>query len=70
MVEHTAVNRQVVGSNPTWRVFSYKKWTGGMPGYCGFWDVAKVAELADALDLGSSSFGSRGSSPLFGSLLF
>ena len=27
--------------------------------------AAKVAELVDALDLGSSGFGRRGSSPLF-----
>jgi hypothetical protein len=44
LVEHLTFNQRVEGSNPSWLTIFLKKYAG-------------VAELADALDLGSSAFG-------------
>ena len=51
MVEHLTFNQRVEGSNPSWLTI--------LQFHCH----AGVAELADALDLGSSAFGRGGSTP-------
>jgi hypothetical protein len=50
LVEHLTFNQRVEGSNPSWLTILNINHAG-------------VAELADALDLGSSAFGRGGSSP-------
>ncbi len=49
LVEHLTFNQRVEGSSPSWLTI--------------FIICAGVAELADALDLGSSAFGRGGSTP-------
>ena len=53
LVEHLTFNQRVAGSNPAWLTF----------------EIAGMAELADALDLGSSAFGRGGSTPFTRTIL-
>ena len=59
LAEQRTLNPQVVGSIPTWPTTNKGSWTGYQFGI----RLAKVAELVDALDLGSSGV-TRGSSSL------
>ena len=59
LAEQRTLNPQVVGSIPTWPTTFLGSWTGYQFGK----RLAKVAELVDALDLGSSG-ATRGSSSL------
>ena len=53
LVEHLTFNQRVAGSNPAWLTFKY----------------AGMAELADALDLGSSASRRGGSTPFTRTIL-
>ena len=54
LVEHLTFNQRVAGSNPAWLIIFM---------IVSHDNIAGVAELADALDLGSSAFGRGGSTP-------
>ena len=67
MVEHSAVNRVVVGSSPTRGVYRYRgDWSGSEGSPCCFWDRKKIKKsLTKEKQRGNISERSTGTNKCF-----